>query len=230
MNQQDISSSYSKRTDIDRDGVPDYKDCRPLDPTRQHIKPNKLMKKELENLPTTFLVTDLSPVQAKKDNFYTLGSKEAKWYCPEAVRNIWGILKRNPHILSAIKKAKPKVTVYYAGIKGTEALDWTGSYLKYKRRIQFRKPDSRKLVITIDKRHPIKGESRSIIAKKRIRYSAGTIFHETFHISGPFWHRHSESKAREYAENMLRKRELEGKPLPPEAFNYPYIKGWRKYL
>lgn len=37
--------------DMDRDGILDSKDCRPWDPTRQHIKPNKLMLKELESLP-----------------------------------------------------------------------------------------------------------------------------------------------------------------------------------
>jgi len=187
------------------------------------------MRKELESLPTTFLVTDLSPTQATVNDFYPLNSKEARRHCPQAVRDIWGMLKRYPHILSAIKKAKPKTTIYYAGIVGTEALDWTGEHLKYKyfqniRRIKIRKPNPKESNKVTNKRQPIEGESRSVRSIKQRRYSAGTIFHETFHMSGPLWYRSEEPKAREYAEAMLRKRETKEKPLPPEAFNYPFVK------
>ena len=222
-------------TDFDNDSIPNLLDCEPRNPRLQHIKPNIAMRKELESLPTTFLVTDLSPTQATENDFYLLNSKDARRHCPQAVRDIWGILKRYPHIITAIKKAKPKTTIYYAGIVGTEALDWTGTHLKYKRfrnirRIKVRKPNPKEPSETVDKRYPIEGESRSIMSKKQRRLSAGTIFHEAYHMSGSLWHRNEEAMARTHAEAMLQKRESKGKHLPPEAFNYPPVKRRRRWI
>ena len=37
--------------DTDRDGVPDRRDCRPLDPRKQHIRPSRAMRQRLQDLP-----------------------------------------------------------------------------------------------------------------------------------------------------------------------------------
>lgn len=211
-------------TDIDNDGVPNREDCYPFNPHLQHIKPNIEMMKELENLPTTFMITDLSPTEEWGKRLYLLGTKEAKRYCPEAVRDIWGILKSNPHIITTIKKAKPDVTVYFSSIRDVKFLDWTGVHEIKERSIYVRKPQPLNSNKVKYKTTPVTGEAKAIIAKKQRRHSARSFFHEAYHISGPLWHRHSESKAEEFAEVMLRKRESKGKLLPPDAFEFPSVK------
>jgi hypothetical protein len=83
--------------DTDRDRVPDYKDCRPFDPKLQHIKPNKLMKKDLSELPIF--------VKDSLDYSYPLFSKEAKTYAPRARAEFLSTVKKNPWLIRDIRKA-----------------------------------------------------------------------------------------------------------------------------
>jgi len=91
--------------DTDRDGVPDYKDCRPLNPRMQHVKPNILMAKRIKALP-------LYVSSSKKGERYHVLSKKAK-QVPKARGQLLSALKKYPSLVGDIEKApEPKEYVH----------------------------------------------------------------------------------------------------------------------
>lgn len=86
------------RLDTDRDGVEDYKDCRPFNPKLQHVYPNKQMRKEIRSL--NIWVSD-----KPGEKFHVL-SKEAKKKAPRARAEMLSAIKKYPTIVGDIKRAK----------------------------------------------------------------------------------------------------------------------------
>lgn len=86
--------------DTDKDGSPDFMDCRPFNPKLQHIRPNKLMRDEIGSLP--IYVSD------KQGYSYPLLSKEAKQYAPRARQEVLSTIKKKPYVLDNIRDASKK--------------------------------------------------------------------------------------------------------------------------
>jgi len=91
--------------DTDRDGVLDFRDCRPFDSKRQDIKPNKKMAEELKKLP--IYVSD------RPGEKYHVMSKEAQKNAFRARTEFLSTLKKHPYVLSDIKKYIKKTDADY---------------------------------------------------------------------------------------------------------------------
>lgn len=106
----------SKHSDLDRDGVPDRKDCMPINPWKQHIRPSKTMQKRLENIP--LFVTDKPLVPGKKVESYHI--LEAKKRAPKAQREMYSVIKEYPSVVSEIEREKPSSVLYASSPHLTE--------------------------------------------------------------------------------------------------------------
>ncbi len=106
----------SKRSDLDRDGVPDRKDCMPINPWKQHIRPSKTMKKRLEHIP--LYVTDRPMVDSKVESYHIL---EAKRHAPKAQKEMYAVIKKYPSVISEIERTQPKEMLYSSVTPDIEA-------------------------------------------------------------------------------------------------------------
>jgi hypothetical protein len=88
--------TFRYHLDTDRDGVEDFRDCRPFNYFLQHVKPNKLMEKEIKKLHIK--------VAENEGYSYPLFSKEAERYAPRASREILSAIKKSPSLISEIRK------------------------------------------------------------------------------------------------------------------------------
>jgi len=86
------------RLDTDRDGVEDYKDCRPFNPKLQHVYPNQKMREEIR--PLNIWVSD------RPGEKYHVLSKEAKKKAPRSRAEMLSAIKKYPSIVGDIKKAQ----------------------------------------------------------------------------------------------------------------------------
>ena len=97
---------FRMQNDTDKDGVPDFIDCKPLNPFKHRITPNKLMWQEIEQLPIY--------VSEKEGEQYHVLSKEAKYKAPRARQEMLSAIKHKPSIITSIKHAykyeEPSVT------------------------------------------------------------------------------------------------------------------------
>lgn len=100
-----VLSPKQKSYDTDKDGVPDYKDCRPFNPLLQHVKPNILMAKRINALPLYVS----SKAHSKE---YHVLSRKAKTV-PKARIELLSTLKEYPSLIGDIERApKPKKYVH----------------------------------------------------------------------------------------------------------------------
>ena len=83
--------------DSDRDGVSDWKDCRPFNPKLQHVKPNISMWNDIKKLP--IYVSDVPGEE------WHILSKETKKKAPRARAEFLSTIKKHPHLVTDIKKA-----------------------------------------------------------------------------------------------------------------------------
>ena len=113
------TSLITKRTaDFDGDGVPNWKDCQPLNPKKHGVEPNVLMRRRIEKLP--IYVTDryisCDVVEADKEiskgNFYPLMSKEAHEKAFIARKLVLGVLKNYPELITEIMKKRPSKIIF----------------------------------------------------------------------------------------------------------------------
>lgn len=95
-----MKSLFRIYTDTDKDGVLDFKDCRPFNPLLQHVKPNKLMSEDIKKLPIY--------VEDKSGYSYPLFSKDAEKYAPRARVELLSSIKKNPWLIKDIRKASKK--------------------------------------------------------------------------------------------------------------------------
>ena len=112
--------------DTDRDKLPDWKDCRPFDPRRQHITPSQTMRKRLRNIPV--YVTD-EPIDKKKyPKSYQISSREARKKAPEATRKFYATIKKYPSVVGDLERTQPRTVLFssISGQQGEEEEDTSG--------------------------------------------------------------------------------------------------------
>jgi len=95
--------------DFDGDGIRNMDDCRPLDPTRDGVEPNQMMRERLDKLP--IYVTDDS---YRKGEVYHINSKIARDKAPKARKQMLSMIKTNPGIVGDVERTKPHDLVYYS--------------------------------------------------------------------------------------------------------------------
>jgi hypothetical protein len=107
--------------DLDRDGVPDLFDCDPLDPKKQHIRPSRVMRERLEQLPIYFTGSRLEEgVQSPR--YYTIkgekvvgGEKVKAKKIPKDVQKarirFLSAVKKRPEVVGEIERKKPGAVV-----------------------------------------------------------------------------------------------------------------------
>ena len=104
--------------DFDKDGVPNYRDCEPLNPKKHGVEPNILMRKRIEKLPIyvtdRYISCDIieADEQINKGNFYPLMSKEAHKKAFIARKLALGILKNYPELITEIMKKRPSKIIF----------------------------------------------------------------------------------------------------------------------
>lgn len=130
-------SKFSRFQDFDGDNVPNWKDCRPWNPHKQHL--SKPMKRRIRRLPIVASPVSMSEEKRKmfernmpelekigNDDDYVIEkaaalmksrrlphimSKEAREQSPEAQRLFFTTVKDYPGIIGEIEKAKPKKVI-----------------------------------------------------------------------------------------------------------------------
>ena len=108
--------------DTDLDGVPNYRDCQPFNPKRQHI--SKTMKKRLIEFP--IWITDKPLIFGEEpDVSYPIESKKARRYAPKARKMVRGMIKKYPSVVGEIERTKPvSVTFSSVPVEKKEAVGW----------------------------------------------------------------------------------------------------------
>lgn len=119
--------------DTDRDGVKDRFDCRPFDPQKQHVTPNKMMMEEIKKLP--IYVTDASlqefekyldyPRPYREVSQYHVLSRDAKQKAPVMRRAVLSIIKRYPNVIGLIKQRKPEYILFTKVVFDPSAVGFT---------------------------------------------------------------------------------------------------------
>jgi len=87
----------NKKFDMDKDGVPDWKDCKPFNPKRQHI--SRTTRERLENLDI-----EVRDERGGPRDYYHVTSKEASRYAPKAVQQVKSVVKRYPNIVGRMER------------------------------------------------------------------------------------------------------------------------------
>ena len=120
------------KLDTDNDKVMDFKDCRPFNPKKQHIRPSRTMRKRLNKLPiyvtdeemtelSTRVIPDdpLREIPWEEPKTYHILSKEAKRKAPKARTEMLSSIKKYPSIVGEIEKSKPLRVYHSSKPKGT---------------------------------------------------------------------------------------------------------------
>ena len=106
------------RLDTDKDGVLDFKDCRPFNPRKQHI--SRLTRRRMEEQPIyvtdeplqEFYFEDGKPISKINEEFYRYGTEEARRNAPRSSKAIEKTIKKYPSVLGDIEESQPKEFVY----------------------------------------------------------------------------------------------------------------------
>ena len=196
--------------DTDRDGVKDRFDCRPFDPQKQHVTPNKMMMEEIKKLP--IYVTDASIQEFEKcSDFkrpymqvsqYHVLSREAKQKAPVMRRAVLSILKRYPNVIGLIKQRQPRhilftKVVFDLSARGFTDLETTDIVVQLPSIYDIDKADAKTFLensllqmperyvrIKQERFHRdiFQDEPEEVKRKKSRTSMAGTTFHELEHV------------------------------------------------
>jgi len=118
--------------DTDRDDVKDRFDCRPFNPQKQHITPNKTMAEEIKSLP--IYVSDAtqeefdklpSPYSYRQISQYHVLSRGAKQKAPVMRRTVLSILKKYPNIIGMVKRRQPNRILFTKFVADPSARGFT---------------------------------------------------------------------------------------------------------
>ncbi len=167
--------------DTDKDGVPDWKDCRPFNPRKHTI--SKAKREQLKRVP--FVVTDKPVILKRKGGMitshkqYSLDEKESRKEAPYASSVVRSLQKHYPGVISELEREKLEHVIVSGRpikrrghlipfIKGHEMLGTTGAGLGPT-------GEGRAIIVAPSRfEHPT--------SKKAIRRYAETLLHEKKHI------------------------------------------------
>jgi len=167
--------------DTDKDKVPDWKDCRPFNPFKQHVRPSKTTKKRLEKLPIYFVSHEATPYQlALGRKFYTTQDKKVPKSVQQTRQRFYSAIKKRPDALGEIERAKPHSIVFTK--RGVERHSKTGkksSELGYAKTLIDFDTDEEKEVAVVRASTGGRGQKYT---QSDIEDVAGTIHHELEHV------------------------------------------------
>ena len=201
-------------TDIDRDGVPNKKDCRPLNPRKQDVEPNQYMAQKMRYLP--IYVTDkfidddfMEDLFSGNERIYHFMSNDAQRFAPKARKYALSILKKYPELITEIKRKAPHAIL----ISSKPSLDNDWGYTTTIGR-------NRYVVVyapTVVERYALKEEGKEYGIRKPVAGAMGTtVRHELEHVK-----QYREAKlgvrGRRRTEQKLFKGEYEDRPGEKEA-------------
>lgn len=155
--------------DSDRDGVIDYKDCRPFNPYKQHIRPSKTMQERISKLPIYFTSSEASPYDVEVGKkFYTIHDKNVPASIEKVRQRFYSMIKKRPEVVGEIERKKPSAVLFTT--RGLEMYDEAG----YVHEIESGQPAIIVRLSSPSRGHPYRSEE--------IDESAGTTIHELEHV------------------------------------------------
>jgi len=175
--------------DSDWDGVPNFRDCRPFNPRRQHVRPSKTMRKRLEDIP--LYVTD-EPIHGGEE-YDVSHILEAKKEAPKAQRELYATIKKYPSVVGEMERQRPK-DMLYSSVPGTSfakeglviarAPQTIRRIKEQKKMLKKHKTpeDERELYERAWSEFPHRKESMSAQEKKKTGARAMIFLHELHHL------------------------------------------------
>lgn len=123
-----------KRVDSDRDKVPDWKDCKPLNPKFQHI--SKTMRERVYQQPIYMKSTE------EEEGMYHIGYEGMPKSLKKERQKVLSIMSQRPDIIGEIERKKPKTVAF---VRGGMAQDELGYEQKGHVRVRTTLPKSKGL-------------------------------------------------------------------------------------
>jgi len=155
--------------DSDRDGVPDWKDCRPFNPHKQHIRPSQTMKERISKLPIFFTSSEASSYDIKYGKkFYTIYDKNVPASIEKVRQRFYSMIKKRPEVIGEIERKKPAAVFF--STRGLELYDEAG----YAYESESGQPAITVRLSSLGRGHPY--------GRGEIDESAGTTIHELEHV------------------------------------------------
>ena len=194
-------------SDFDGDSVLNWKDCQPLNPRKQDVEPNILMRKRIEKLPIYVTDEPISSTERLSVKALHISDVRARKYAPIARKRILSILKRYPDLITQIERKRPRA-VLITSKPDPEGEDFGVAY-----------PEDRgKGVIVIyalseEFRKGLKKAGKKMgVRRGDVAFSGGTLRHELEHIKQFRKVRRGEASA-----SKLAKGEYEERPEEKQA-------------